>query len=210
MRNRNKLFCFDLLTPTGLILVLLGFSMDAVAVDHHREGWFIGLGYGYCKGAVKTSAGQDFEYNHGAAPEIRFGYSFSEHFSAGVDYSGWMFEEGELHNKYRYSLQRFSAALTWHPGAADSNWGGFYTMASVGRAWCRGVWVAIEEQQQGQFRYLSETGLGLAFQLGYEFRITPNTAVGLNTGFNHLDIGKRLFDKVQYAPLTMTLNWYWD
>ncbi|MCK5786100.1 MAG: hypothetical protein KAH54_06045 [Candidatus Sabulitectum sp.] len=210
MRNRTKLFCSDLLVPAGLVLVLLGFSMDALAVDHHREGWFIGLGYGYSPGAIKISTGQEFEFNEGVTPQLRFGHSFGEHFTAGVDYNGWMFEEGELSDKYRYSMQSINAAFTWYPGSADSNWGGFYTTASVGRAWCRGVWVSIEEQQQGESEYLSETGLGLAFQLGYEFRITANTAAGLNAGFNHLEIGKLLFDQVKFAPINITLNWYWD
>ncbi len=192
----------------GLVSALL--CPGTLADDHNRNGWFVGVGYGYGRSIIKAGNAQEYSYQDGATPQIRFGHSIGKHLMAGLEYSGWMLEEGDIYNKYRCSLQSVNAAVTWHPGPVDAYWGGFYTRVGVGLAWGRGVWVIIEEQEQVGFQSLDETGFGLIFQIGYEFRITHNAASGLSTGFSHLDIGKELFDEAQFVPLAMTLNWYWD
>jgi hypothetical protein len=203
--------CFERwLIPMSLIFVLLWPFAGARAEEHNRDGWFIGMGYGYCIGAIKASTALEYSYQDGATPQIRFGHSVGNHLMVGLEYGGWMFEEGDINDKYRYSLQSINAAVTWHPGSADAYWGGFYTRAGAGLACGRTVWVIIEEQEQVGFQSLDETGLGFIFQIGYEFRITRNAAAGMSTGFSTLNIGKELFDEAQFSPLAMTLNWYWD
>jgi len=121
-----------------------------------------------------------------------------------------MFEEGDVDYKYRYSLQTVSAAVSWFPGTESAYWGGFYSRAGVGLAWGRGVRVTLEDQEQVDSSSITETGLGLVFQIGYEFRITHNAAAGLSLGYSHLEIDKDLFKEARYVPVAMTLNWYWD
>ncbi len=210
MQKLLKIHCARLLVPVGLVLAALLPGAEARAEDHIRDGWFIGMGYGYGRGVITASNEQDYSYRSGAIPQIRFGHSVGKHFLAGLEYGGWMFEEGDAHHKYRYSLQSVNAALTWHPGDADAYWGGFYTRAGAGLAWGRAVSVEIEDQVQVGSTSITETGLSLVFQIGYEFRITHNAAAGLSTGWNQLNIGKDLFDEARYVPLAFTLNWYWD
>ncbi len=194
----------------GLVLTVLLPGTNARAEDHIRDGWYIGMGYGYGRGVITASNEEDYSYRDGATPQVRFGHSVGQHFMAGIEYGGWMFEEGDAHEKYRYSLQSVDAALTWHPGPVDAYWGGFYSRAGVGLAWGRAVIVEIEDQEQVASYALTETGLGLVFSIGYEFRVTHNAAAGLSLGWNHLDIGKDLFHKARYVPVALTLNWYWD
>ncbi len=193
-----------------LFSVVLSPAGPLLADDHIRDGWFIGMGYGYGRGVITTSDGLDFSYRNGATPQIRFGHSVGQGFMAGLEYGGWMFEEGDADLKYRYSLQSVNAALTWYPGPVDAYWGGFYSRAGVGLAWGRGARITIEEQVQVESEYITETGLGLVFQIGYEFRITHNAAAGLSLGYSHLEIDKDLFKEARYVPMAMTLNWYWD
>lgn len=198
------------LVPLGLAMAVLCPGGKALAEDHVRDGWFIGMGYGYGRGVITASNEQDYSYRNGATPQIRFGHAVSEHFMAGLEYGGWMFEEGDAQEKYRYSLQSVNAAVTWHPGPVDVFWGGFYARSGVGLAWGRAVIVEIEDQEQVSSRSLDETGLGLIFQAGYEFRLTETVAAGASAGWSYLDIGKELFDQARYVPLALTLNWYWN
>lgn len=210
MQKLKKSQCVRLLVPVVLALAMLLPGSNAQAEDHVRDGWFIGLGYGYGRGVITAGNEQDFVYRDGATPQIRFGHSVGQHLLAGLEYGGWMFEEGNADIKYRYSLQSLNAALTWHPGDEDAYWGGFYTRIGVGLAWGRAVEVEIEDQEQVSSRAITETGLGLNFQIGYEFRITHNAAAGLSMGWSHLKIDKVLYDEARYVPLVGTLNWYWD
>ena len=210
MQKLTKAYCARLLVPVALVLAALLPGAEARADDHVRDGWFIGMGYGYGRGVLTASDQQDYSYRNGATPEIRFGHSVGKHWLAGLEYGGWMFEEGDADIKYRYSLQSVNAAVTWHPGEADAYWGGFYTRAGLGLAWGRVVEVEIEDQIQVKSTAVTETGLSLVFQIGYEFRITHNAAAGLSTGWTQLDIGKDLFEEARYVPLALTLNWYWN
>ena len=198
------------LVPMVLVVAVLWPAGSVRAEDHVRDGWFIGMGYGYGRGAITTSDGHDAAYRDGATPQIRFGHAVSQHFMAGMEYGGWMFEEGDVDLKYRYSLQTVTAALSWHPGPVNTYWGGFYSRAGVGLAWGRANRIRLEDQEQIDTVHITETGLGLAFQIGYEFRITHNAAAGLSLGYSHLEIDKDLFKEARYVPMAMTLNWYWD
>ena len=210
MQKLRANHCARWLVPLGLVLTVLLPGTNVRAEDHIRDGWYIGMGYGYGRGVITGGNEKDYSYRDGATPQVRFGHSVGQHFMAGIEYSGWMFEEGDIHEKYRYSLQNLDAALTWHPGPVDAYWGGFYARAGIGLAWGRAVVVEIEEQVQVASYAFTETGLGLVFNVGYEFRITHNAAAGLSMGWNHLNIGEFLFDKARYVPVVFTLNWYWD
>lgn len=197
-------------TILGLLVLALFPVAEVRAEDHVRDGWFIGMGYGYGRGAFRLQDESDHSYRNGATPQIRFGHSVGNHFMAGVEYGGWMFEEGDVDNKFRYSLQTVTAAVTWHPGQSDAHWGGFYVRAGVGYAWASGVKVDIEDQEQVHSRRIDEGGLGLIAQIGYEFRITSVAAVGLSAGYTDMQIDGELFEEARYVPLALTLNWYWD
>ncbi len=210
MKKQTKNNHIQTIVFWALLFSVLGPVPFARSEDHLRDGWFIGMGYGYGRGVITASNEQDYSYRNGATPQIRFGHSVGEHFLAGLEYGGWMFEEGDIHYKYRWSLQSVNGAVTWHPGPKDAFWGGFYTRAGVGLAWASGVMVTLEDQEQVKSDRLDETGLGLIFTIGYEFRVTQFAAAGLSVGYSHLDIGKQLYDQARYVPFAITLNWYWD
>ncbi len=209
MQKLNKFNGAGWLVAVGLVWAVLLPGASAWAEDHDRDGWFIGMGYGYGRGVITGSNEQDYSYQNGATPQIRFGHSVGKHFLAGVEYGGWMFEEGDVDFKYRYSLQSINAAVTWHPGEMDGYWGGFYVRAGVGLAWGRAVEVELEEQEQVASTSLDETGVGLVFQVGYEVWVSRCVTAGVSLGYSYLDIGKVLFDEARFVPVVFGLGWYW-
>ena len=79
----------------------------------------------------------------------------------------------------------------------------------LGLAWAGITEVELsEEEEQGHGDRLKENGLGVEFNLGYEFRIARNFAAGLGIGFQHLDIGGDLYEEAAYYPATLNLRWY--
>lgn len=203
------------LIPMSIALFLLWPGSEVRAEDQDHDGWFAGVGYGYCRGVIETDDAMEFPFQNGVTPQVRFGHSLSDNLSLGLEYGGWVFEEGDIDNKFRYSLQSIDATVTWYPDPTEGYWGGFYARAGAGLAWIRAAWLLIEmeeqqEQEQIAFLILDETGLGLLVQVGYEFQINSNTGIGISAGFNHLDIRADWFEQAQYVPLTINLNWYWD
>ncbi len=94
MQKQSKHHLLRWLVPVGLVLSVLLPGEAVQAEDHIRNGWFIGMGYGYGRGEITTANGHDFSYRNGATPQIRFGHAVGKKFLAGVEYGGWMFEWG--------------------------------------------------------------------------------------------------------------------
>ena len=55
MQKLNKFHCVRWLVPVGLVLAVLLPDAAARAEDHVRDGWFIGMGYGYGRGVITAS-----------------------------------------------------------------------------------------------------------------------------------------------------------
>ncbi|MCP4571415.1 MAG: porin family protein [bacterium] len=193
-----------------VLAALAGSAGDAAALrSHHRDGWVVGLSYGGARGELVLVDGSQGETEDGVSPQIRFGRMISRHFALGVSYSGWLYETGVTPLKFRFSMQNVGAALTWYPGQPDRGLGGLYVRGGVGLAWTSLTGILIlAEEEQGHGARLTESGVGVEFNLGYEFRLADNFAAGMGVGFQQLSIEGDVFDQATFYPVTFNLGWY--
>jgi hypothetical protein len=196
-----------LLSTTTLLVV----AANAFALHpHERDGWALGLSYGGATGKATFGTGVEGETEDGVSPQIRLAHMLGEHFAVGFSYVGWLYETGNAPIKYRYSMQNLMAAATWYPGNPRRGSGGIYLRGAVGLGWAGITEVElVDGEEQGHGHREQDTGLGLELNLGYEFRIVRNMAVGLGAGVNHLDLGGDVYEKATYFPVTLNLGWYW-
>ncbi len=205
MNQRQMLLAAALVACVGVAA-----PANAAGRNHARDGWQLGLSYGYSSGRVTLADAQEGTARGGATPQLRLGHAVGRHFALGVEYNGWMLEDGDADLKLRASLQQIMAAATWYPGKPESAAGGFYVRAGVGLGWASIAAIEIVDQIQEDGERIDETGLGLLAGIGYEFRISPDVAAGLGFGFNQLLIDKDIYDSGWFTPITGTLAWYWD
>ena len=204
-----------------LALVSLMVSLQAGSASalkpHVREGWLVGISYGYSEGNIDWGVADQEGYKGGAVPQIRFGRMFSRKLALGLEYHGWMLEKGFVPYKFRSSLQTVTLAVTWYPGNSGSALEGFFIRAGAGYGWAGFTIVEIDEippdhvpleQEHGTRK--DEAGIGYNFQLGYEFRLSRAFAAGLGLGFDYLSINDVIYESAYYFPITLTATWYWD
>jgi len=209
------------------ILFLVAVSLVAVSLlagpasalkPHVRDGWLVGVSYGYSEGNIDWAPeGLDSDgYGGGATPQIRVGKMISSKVALGLDYHGWMLEDGAVPLKVRSSLQSVSFSGTWYPGREGSAMQGFYLRGGAGYAWAGLTFIEIDEEppdhvplEQEHGTRTDESGFAFNFQIGYEFRLARNFATGLGLGYNHLSIGRDIYDSAYYFPVTLTGIWYW-
>lgn len=193
---------------------------DALAAKPHtRDGWLVGLSYGYSRGDIEWGVTDPAEYKGGATPQIRVGHMLSSNFSLAIEYHGWMLEGGEVPLKLRSSLQSAMLALTWYPGRPDQTLGGFYVRGGAGYGWAGLTFVEIDEDPDPEHHVpldqehgdrTDESGIGYTLGLGYEFRISNSFAAGLGWSVDYLSIDRTIYQNGTYYPVTLVLNWYWD
>jgi hypothetical protein len=200
----------------GLTLLFLIAGGAPAAQPHVRDGWLVGVSFGYTQGHINWTGEDRGSYRGGATPQIRVGRMVHPKLALGLDYHGWMLEKGEVPLKVRSSLQSVSFTLTWYPGQVRSPWDGFYFRGGLGYAWAGLTFVEIDEEppekvplSQEHGDRTDESGAAVHFQLGYEFRVSRSFAAGLGAGYNHLIIGRNIYDTAYYFPLTLTGIWYW-
>ena len=205
-----------LLTLVGL-MVCLHASPSSALKPHVREGWLVGISYGYSQGNIDWASLDQGTYKGGAVPQIRFGRMLSPKLALGLEYHGWMLEKGIVPVKLRSSLQSVTLAATWYPGGSGSALEGFYLRGGAGYGWAGLTFVEIDEippehvpleQEHGTRK--DESGLGLNLQVGYEFRLSRAFAAGLGLGFDYLSINEEIYKSAYYFPITLTATWYWD
>ena len=205
-----------LLAIIGLMVCLNAGSASALK-PHVREGWLVGVSYGYSEGNIDWGVADEGAYKGGAVPQIRFGRMFSRKLALGLEYHGWMLEKGFVPYKFRSSLQTVTLAVTWYPGNSGSALEGFFMRAGAGYGWAGFTIVEIDEippdhvpleQEHGTRK--DEAGIGYNFQLGYEFRLSRAFAAGLGLGFDYLSINDVIYESAYYFPITLTATWYWD
>jgi hypothetical protein len=202
------------------ILLLALVSGDVLAANPHtRDGWMVGVSYGYSRGEIEWGGLDSGDYKGGATPQIRFGHMLGSHLALGIEYHGWMLEGGEVPLKLRSSLQSAMLAVTWYPGRPDQTLGGFYLRAGAGYGWAGLTFVEIEadpdpeehvplDQEHGD--RTDESGIGYTLGLGYEFRISHNFAAGLGWSLDYLSVDKDIYKNGTYYPITLVMGWYWD
>jgi hypothetical protein len=195
-----------------VLAALVGTLGEANAVEpHDREGWVLGLAYGQARGEAEFAGDRSANTEDGVSPQVRLGYMLNRHFSLGASYVGWLYETGTVPTKLRLSMQNIMLAGTWYPGRGDSPLAGLYVRVGAGLAWSSIAEVElVEGEEQGHGERETDTGLGLELNLGYEFRVVHNTAVGVGFGINHQIIDGTLYETSTYFPVTLNLGWYWN
>jgi len=215
MLNKNHMPKSWLFPVVLILAVCLQTGWAEAGKPQTRDGWLVGLSYGYSAGHIAWSTETEGSYKGGATPQMRFGKMISKSVALGLDYHGWMLEKGEVPVKLRSSLQSVSLTATWYPGHGGSALDGFYLRGGGGFAWAGITFIEIDEEPQDHVPLsqehgtrFDETGLGLNFQAGYEFRVSKSFAAGLGLGFNYLSIGREFYDTAYYFPVTLTGIWY--
>jgi hypothetical protein len=203
-----------------ITLVCLVASPALAGKPHVREGWLVGVSFGYSEGHIEAAGDPADDENiealtGGATPQIRVGKMLSSAVALGLDYHGWMLERGEVPLKYRSSLQSVSLTATWYPGRGGTALDGFYVRGGGGFAWASLTEVQIDEEPQDHVPLeqehgdrTDENGVAINLQLGYEWRISRSFAAGLGLGANYLSIGRDIYDSAYYFPVTLTGIWY--
>ena len=135
-KRAQRLLC--LLT---LVFVLSPISVpEAQALSPHvRDGWMVGVAYGYGRGKVTSgSLGDDLEtdWQRGVVPRMRVGYTLIDNrLTVSIENKQWLYEQGVLDvDKGRVSIQNWTLALTYYPGNPYRAAGGIYLQAGAGLA----------------------------------------------------------------------------
>lgn len=218
MLTSPKISKYLILLALVSLMVCLQAGPASALKPHVREGWLVGVSYGYSEGNIDWGSVDQGAYKGGAVPQIRFGRMLSRKLALGVEYHGWMLEKGTVEKgKLRSSLQSVTLAVTWYPGNSGSALEGFFMRGGAGYGWAGLTEVEIDEippehvpleQEHGTRK--DESGLGFNFQLGYEFRLSRAFAAGLGLGFDYLSINDEIYKSAYYFPVTLTATWYWD
>ena len=82
-----------LLALVGLMVCMSAGPASALK-PHVREGWLVGLSYGYSQGNIDWANVDQGTYKGGVTPQIRFGRMLSRKLALGVEYHGWLLEKG--------------------------------------------------------------------------------------------------------------------
>jgi len=197
---------------------LLLFAADARALRPHvRDGWMVGLGFGFGNANFTTGDGTEAEVERGTTPQIRFGRTFNSRFALLVDYTGWLVEAGDIAVdavKFRRSFQSFGLSFTWYPGGEHPAWGGVSLRGGAGYGWGSVAEVPLVRDEEGEIvqehgHRDDEGGLGLVFSVGYEFRLVDHFALGAAFNANFLSINRTYYEKAQTYPVTLNGSWYW-
>lgn len=218
-KRMQRFLCF-----VALVLVLSPVAArEAQALSPHlRDGWLLGVAYGYGRGKVTLfpdteGSGLDTEqWQRGVVPQMRLGYTvIANRLTISVDNKQWIHEQGILaDDKSRINVQNWSLALTYYPGNPYNAWGGLYLEAGGGLANARLTLLEpIEDDPYGEtheeiFKQ-DEGGSAFFFSAGYEFRLVSSLAAGLAVSVVYQSIDGDIFDDAVSVPATLTLNWYW-
>lgn len=214
------------LIPSLIVFAMLLIPMlveDVMALSPHiRDGWVIGISYGYGRGKFSAfdpeveGSRLITDWERGAVPQMRIGHVLLKNrLMLTLENRQWIDEQGILvEDKIRLNIQVWTLALTYYPGNPYSAAGGFYLQAGGGPANAR---VALLEPAEPnpwgeQFHEVfaeNEGGTGFFAGIGYEFRVVSRVAAGLSASYVYQSIGGEIFDDAVSWPVTMTLNWYW-
>jgi hypothetical protein len=207
----------------AIVFVLSPISVhEAQALSPHiRDGWMVGVAYGYGKGNLalfpEAEGGRlETDWQRGVVPQMRVGYTLIDNrLTVSIENKQWLYEQGVLDvDKGRVNIQNWTLALTYYPGNPYRAAGGIYLQAGAGLANARLTLLEpIEDHPYGdQFEEIfkqDEGGTAVFFSAGYEFRIVPRVAAGVAVSVVYQSIEGEIFDDAVSVPATLTLNWYW-
>jgi len=183
---------------------------------HPRDGWFGGVSIGFSQGSITLGNDVHGKTPEGISPQWRIGRMLGHRFGLSLNYEGWLVEgnprgidEGIIEERLRSSLQGWQLALTYFPGNPETAAGGMYLRGGVGYALAGFAQYTLDENlEQDQKSRLDESGVSFNLAAGYEIRATRHFATGLSLGVNYLSIGKDLYDKAWFFPISLNFVWY--
>jgi opacity protein-like surface antigen len=200
------------------MLLAIVIAQDAFAMRYQpHPNWMVAVAWGLGRGSF--SAGSmgigGAEYRNGAAPQIRFGRKFAEHWMVNIYYDAWLIEfdaddpdTGSTERvKWRRTLQDFGVGFTVYPGNLNGASGGIYLRAGAGLGWAGTARVdIIAEEAQGSGDRIDEWGTGFSVGGGYDFWISSNFQAGIGLTYNYFDIGEAIVDTAWFTAGTLNLN----
>ncbi len=197
-------------------LFVAAMSSGALALKYsERKPWMFNVGIGIGQGDFDDKDGVDRNYRQGAVPQIRFGRMLGQHFMVSANYQAWILEFDEYGDieiedaKIRRSLQDFTLGLAWFPGNPEGPWGGLYLRAAAGTGWAGTAVIPVEEggkQEHGE--RIDDWGIGYLGELGYDFWISNNSAIGGTVSYNYFDLDGEIVNTAWFASLSLTLSLY--
>jgi len=175
----------------------------------------INVGMGIGRGDFSDIDEISRSWRNGAVPQIRFGRMLGKHFMVSANYQGWLIEFDQFGDavlqdaKIRRSLQDLSLGLAYFPGNQNTPLGGLYLRVGGGIGWSGTTVVpVIEGGKQGHGIRHEDWGTAWFGELGYEFWISRNAALGLIYSYNYFDIDGDLVNTAWFASLNVTLSLY--
>lgn len=209
--------------PRSFFALLLALSIApgsvgsvAAQTDDPAFDWVLGLSYGVGRASVDLDTPTDSaDWARGASPQVRFGRRLGRHFVLGLENRQWLNEGGLGDLKLRGNVQSVNVVLTAYPWRAVGSSRGFF--AEIGAGYGHGRITALEpvpvdEQEWGEtFEEIYKhdaSGWSATFGLGYEVRFARHFAAGLVVSFNMLRFDDEVFDRADFVPGGLIVNWY--
>jgi len=199
----------------GIVLVTLNATLGPARAQgdgpvHARQGFMIGLGLGGGSAVEDIDGGPDQDRAGGGAAAFRLGFGVSPSLVIGLESTAWLRQDddqlfGETVD-VTTTLTTSGVALTWFPAPE----GGFFVRGGLGFGR-----VAVELERGNVKAEASESGFGILFGIGHEWRLTRSFALGIEGdfavfGISDLDVGEDETADVSYnyANLNLTGTWY--
>jgi hypothetical protein len=179
---------------TGLVCLALLVGLASVGFagtypqDHN--GWSIGFGVGGGSAGVSNDAGQSSDRTSGGMGSFRVGYPLNPKVSLGLESNAWTKSEEGV-------TVTFSATTV---GAAFFPSEGLVVRAGVGLGS-----TTLSAKSGNLTATATESGFGLTYGIGYEFRLARTFALGpqIDGGYASFNGGSS-----NWAGLGLEFNWY--
>ena len=219
MKNRRGfglLLTTTLVLTAGFVVAPLPGALAHAAGPVDRHDWSVGVATRVGRATVELhGAPADLDWSRGASPQFRVGRVLGEHWMIGLQERQWLNEGGLSGYKVRGNVQNFGLVLTSYPGRTTNMTSGIFLELGAGLA--HGRITALEPYEGGanQWGETYETvykhdakGWGAMVGAGYEFRISSHFAAGVSMSYNYLEFDDEIFDRVEFVPGGLNLNWY--
>jgi len=181
-----------------------------------RHDWSVGLAYGVGHASLEfNEAAPSTDWSRGGSPQFRVGRMIGHHLMFGIEDRQWLNEGGLKGYKVRGNMQNLCLVLTAYPGRTTDLTSGIFLQ--LGGGYAHGRLTGLEPFEGGSNEW-GETyevvykhdagGWGAMVGIGYEFSLSRHFAAGIATSYNVLRFDDDLFERTEFFPGGLNLNWY--